>query len=331
MLNQINPGIKKSQGFTLIELIIVILLIGILSGVLKTILTGPMQQWVQIQYRASLVDIAETALQRMTREIRFALPNSIRLADGGGGNLASCDIATAVGNICSLEFLRTLEGSRYRRQLSSLGVGTVLDFTVSQQDATTTARFDVLEDINIAGIDTGNTSVPCLASTTADCLVIYNTGQPLTNAQAVIDGVSANAYLGVGAFEFNIATISEVTVNSIGFDNSDVVGASFGFPSRGQRFYIVDTPVSFICSANQIRRYDDYAITAAQAVPPVAPPLTLNDNLLINQLQSCQFDYNAGSSSRAGLITIRLTIQSADPTVNQSVTLMQQTHISNQP
>ena len=69
----------KKNGFTLIELIIVILLIGILSGVIFTILRGPIQAYVDVEKRTRLIDIADTALQRMTREIRLALPNSIRV------------------------------------------------------------------------------------------------------------------------------------------------------------------------------------------------------------------------------------------------------------
>ena len=95
---------RHQKGFTLIELIIVIIIISILAGVLLTLLRGLMIQFVQVEQRANLVDIAETALLRMTREIRLALPNSIRLTDTSAGTLASCDMATASGNICALEF-----------------------------------------------------------------------------------------------------------------------------------------------------------------------------------------------------------------------------------
>ena len=75
-----KTAVNKSAGFTLIELVIVILILGILSFVLVNILRGPMQAHLDVERRARLVDIAETALQRMTREIRLALPNSIRLS-----------------------------------------------------------------------------------------------------------------------------------------------------------------------------------------------------------------------------------------------------------
>jgi len=69
---------KHRNGFTLIEMIMVILILGILSGILFVVLQGPIQSYIDVEKRTRLVDIADTALQRMTREIRLALPNSIR-------------------------------------------------------------------------------------------------------------------------------------------------------------------------------------------------------------------------------------------------------------
>ena len=98
-----DSGTKYAcRGFSLIELIIVIILTGILAGILFTIIRGPLQAYVQVERRATLVDIVETALQRMTREIRLALPYSVR--------------ANTPGGYVAVEFLRTIDGGRYRSQ-----------------------------------------------------------------------------------------------------------------------------------------------------------------------------------------------------------------------
>ena len=68
-----------SRGFSLIELIVVILLITVVAGAISQVLRRPLQGFVDLSDRAELVDTAELSLRRMSREIRLALPNSVRL------------------------------------------------------------------------------------------------------------------------------------------------------------------------------------------------------------------------------------------------------------
>lgn len=278
-------NIRFKKGFTLIEMIIVILIIGILSGVIFTILLGPMRAYVDVEKRLRLVDVADTALQRMTREIRLALPNSIRITAGP-----------------TIEFLRTLDGGRYRSKTAGgAGVG-VCGGTIAQDRLTFSATVDCFEVLgtlnNFASIVTGGS---CLNST-GDCLVIYNTGQ--TGADAYNDD--------------NMAEISAATANSITFTGAPP------FPNRSprQRFFIVDTPVSFVCNtgANQITRHDGYTIGGAVGA----------GNLLVNQVSACDFKYDPGSASRAGLVSLSITMQDSS-LGGGSVTLLQQAHIDNQP
>lgn len=290
---------QSARGFTLIELIIVILLIGILAGVLVTILQGPIRGYFDLQRRAELVAVAETALHRMTREIRLALPNSIRIS---GGN--------------AIEFLRTVDGGRYRDRPPP---GTaVLNFN-SNADT-----FEVLGGLlNPGQIQAGTGAGACLSGD-AHCLVIYNTGQPATVAEAVASGSSANAYLGMSSdYDGNIATVSSAAATSLGFDNSDVAGWRFAFESPRQRFQVVDTPVSFVCAGDEITRHANYGI---QPVQPAAPAGG-SANLLIDRVSNCSFSYDPGTATRAALVTLRITITEN----GQSVTLMQQVHVENLP
>lgn len=285
-------------GFTLLEFIIVILIIGILAGVLFMVLRGPMRSFVEVEQRATLVDIAETALARMTREIRTALPNSIRIQG------------------TALEFLRTYDGSRYRAKAP----GDTLKFNKSQDS------FDVLGALTGAGgIATGVGWTAC-QSGAAYCLVIYNTGQPATVADAITAGVSANAYLGASSlYDGNIATISQALPSSLSFNNSDVANWNFGLQSPRQRFHIVDTPVMYVCSGGVITRHYGYGIQAVMVVPPGGG----KSDLLIDKVSHCAFNYDPGTATRAGLVTLRITVE--DSALGQSVTLMQQAHVENLP
>jgi MSHA biogenesis protein MshO len=73
----------KMTGFTLIELVMVIVLIGALASVASVFIAGPVGGFIDTNRRAELTDIAATALQRMSREIHHALPNSVRVSNNG--------------------------------------------------------------------------------------------------------------------------------------------------------------------------------------------------------------------------------------------------------
>ncbi|MCI0401391.1 MAG: type II secretion system GspH family protein [Gammaproteobacteria bacterium] len=309
----------RVAGFTLIEMVVVIMISAILAVVVGMNISRPIESFFDVTRRAQLVDIAETALQRMTREARLSLANSFRINTG-----ATCttDISTPT-MLCGLEFLRTLDGGRYRAQQDGGGGGIVLNFNVNQQDAT--SSFDVLGQLdNVADIQLGSGSADCISGV-ADCLVIFNTGQPATVADAIAAGISTNAYLAASTlYDGNIATISSASTTSLGFDNSDIGTWNFGFSSPQQRFVVVDTPISFICDPGNgtITRRSDYPITAVQSTSPGG-----TSSLVANHVTACTFTYDAGAPTRSALVTIAITVSEE----GEGVRLLQQIHVPNAP
>jgi len=103
---------KKKFGFTLVEMIIVIVITGIIGGMVAMFIRAPVQGYVDSARRAELTDIADTAMRRMARDVRTAVPNSLRSSNC----TAPC-----------VEFLPTKDGGRYRAQTP----GDVLNFVAA--------------------------------------------------------------------------------------------------------------------------------------------------------------------------------------------------------
>ena len=70
---------NKEHGFTLVELVIVIMVTGIIAGIFAMQFGPALQNYLAVGRRANLTHLADTALQRMVNEIHTAVPNSLRL------------------------------------------------------------------------------------------------------------------------------------------------------------------------------------------------------------------------------------------------------------
>lgn len=98
-------------GFTLVELVMVIVIMGVIGGIVAVFMKSPIDAYLDSARRAALTDVADTAVRRMARDIRKALPNSILNPN----------------NQC-LEFIPTKTGGRYRAEVDGAGSGDTLNF-----------------------------------------------------------------------------------------------------------------------------------------------------------------------------------------------------------
>lgn len=148
---------KTTRGVTLLEMIVVIVITGIIGTAIAVFIRRPMEGYVDATRRAELSDIADTALRRITRDLRTALPNSIRVDVTG----------------MYIEYLQTSGGGRYRAEQTSTGTGNTLDFTFADD------RFDVIG------------TMPAMAA--GNFIVVYNLNSAPTIATANAYGVTNRA------------------------------------------------------------------------------------------------------------------------------------------
>ncbi len=279
---------RACAGFTLVELVLVIAIAGVLAAVAGRFIAQPVAGYVDATRRAELVDVAAGALDRVSREARLAVPNSVRVSGDGR----------------ALELLRIRTGGRYRAE----GPGDTLDFAAG------TDTFDVIGGLPDAAsvVAAPGAGVAECASGAVDCLVVYNTGQP-----------------GANAYELdNVAGLRTVGAGSVGFSRP----TPFPHRSPAGRFYLSDTPVSFVCDpgAGTLTRHSGYPLTAAHAAVDSDAELGgagSSAALVAEDVVQCAFSYSAGTATRGALITVRIAVGRD----GEQVALLQQIHVGNLP
>jgi len=279
------------SGFTLVEAIIVIVITGILAGMVAVFITSPVQGYVDSVRRAELTDAADVALRRITRDVRLALPNSLRRITVAGGD--------------GFEFIITKSGGRYRDPADGSTGGNFLDFTGSLTNPCGSNCFDVLG--------------PLPEMEGGDRIVIYNLGEGYAPADAYT-GQNVATIDGVGA----------VTTNPVNLTANPFASQSPPLPSPNSRFQVVDRDdlvVRYTCTGSVLTRYAGCSL----ATPSVcgATGAILAGSSDGRPRAECLVEYAPTATGRNGLLYIELTL--TDIPSDEKVTLFQQIHVDNSP
>jgi MSHA biogenesis protein MshO len=214
---------KQLRGFTLVEMIMVIVITGIIAGMVAVFIATPVKGYVDTVRRAGLTDTADLALKRMALEIRTAVPNSL------------------IASTNEIEFIPARTGGRY----------------CTDAEACPTTNGDLDFGASDAGGNSFDVLGPSLEVVANDWLVVYNTGQCIAatcaSAPALpCDGL--NAYEGCNR---RAVTTAAGTTSSLSFTSTD---PPLTHASPSNRFQLVPTagPVKFKCGTKELRRYTGY-------------------------------------------------------------------------
>jgi MSHA biogenesis protein MshO len=287
-------------------MIIVIVITGIIGGIVAMFIKAPVQGYVDSARRAELTDIADTALRRMARDIRTAVPNSVRLPASPS---------------TYIEFLPTRDGGRYRADSTGGGLGcgtvanSVLDFAAPDtcfEIVGTQITFDASDEI-VVGSTQSDGNAPYQDPTVAACNVPATTAcirRPLAPA-------------GVG--------LSQVVK----------VASAYALPAfaelPSQRFDVVDgaqQAVTYACEGTlttldagngqaRLVKHWGYGFNPVQVAPG---SLGGTSAILADKVSACAIDYEL-PNQRFGLVAVRLTLTSS----NESVSLYNEIHVNNAP
>lgn len=289
-----------SRGFTMIELTLVIVIAGILAATISVFMRPAIDSYIASGNRAELTDQADTALRRMRRDIRLAVPNSVRTP----------------GSQC-VELIPTASGGRLR-----LGPDTVNDVSAAcMPDSACAAPLDTSQATTVVDALTSLSTTPAVG----DWLVLGN-----LNPNDVYAGVNRAAITGIatpaatqGRVRLSIAS----TQFPAGYDSG-----RFSIVSNAQKavFYTCSGADGTVDASGNgkgtLYRSSNYGFNASY---PSSCPSAAGADIVATRVKSCTFVYdnNPGATQQYGFVWVDIELARN----NETVGLASGAHVVNAP
>lgn len=267
----------RTRGFTLVELVMVIVITGILAASITVFLVPAVNSYFDTRRRAELTDMADTALRRMSQDIRRAVPNSIRSV------YATC-----------FQLVPTIAGGRYRMASDTTNDTPPLPCTPS---ATCSAPLDVTQATTIFDVLSPMATVPAKD----DWVVIGN-----QNANDVYTGATRGQ---IGA------TPAAPSRSTDGLWRISVASTQFPSGYDGGRFVVVSNTVRSVfysCVGTTLYR----TVTDFDANQATSCGLT-SGAVVATDVAGCTFVYdpNKGATQQSGFVWMRLELSRSGESV----------------
>jgi MSHA biogenesis protein MshO len=291
------------RGVTLIELVVAMVLIAIIVAATIYFLY-PLRQAVDLTVRAELTDTADNALQRIARDVRLALPNSVRRDPSK----------------LFLEFIPVRTAGRYRAEPSGGGCNATTDGSGSDELA-----FDVADSC----FKSIGTVINPTAITANDFVVLNNYGPGFAGQ---------DAYATSGTL--NRAKVSDATEQGGARERINFASTTFVrtlHDSPGKRFFVVNgngttpEPVTYECNLadHTLARRSGYTMVESPQPTSFANGTSV---LIADNVAGCSFDYSANVAPQVGLLTLHLTLtKTTSGGGAETVSLYHAVHVTNVP
>ena len=286
---------NQQSGFTLVEIIIVISIMGIIGGLASLIIGRSLDSYAALERRTDLQTSVRLAVERMSRDLRHALPHSICVHDG----------ANCVGSADDrFYFIPVLESGRYQDRPGAYTAPPPIQRDRLPVSPQSDDRFDVLTT-------NGTNRLNAIAG---NWVVVYNFN-------------NIDIYTGPNNIRNQIASIVQKDIENTATTNDDIDqirfsgNQSFANHSPSRRFHIIgnDNVTLFYLDGTNLFRDTTTFLT------PNTP--SANPRLLMENVQACTFTYTAGSQQRAGLLRIDITIAQQGETIQ----VIHDAHVYNTP
>lgn len=281
----------RTRGFTLVELVMVITITGILAATLTVFLKPAIDSYIDTRRRADLTDMSDTALRRMAKDIRSAVPNSVRSVT------ASC-----------FQLVPTLAGGRYRMASDTANdTPAPLPCTPS---VTCSAPLDVTQATTVFDVLSPLATVPAQN----DWVVIGNQN-------------SGDVYAGTNRAQISATPTTPRSTD--GLHRISVSSTQFPGGYDGGRFVVVpnaEKTVLYSCVGNILYR----KVTTSFALADATACSGASDGAVVaTDVANCTFVYdpNQGATQQSGFVWMRLELSRS----GESAALAHGVHVDNVP
>jgi len=287
----------STGGFSLVEAIAAIVILGIIAASIAVFMQKPIQGYFSSTTRLQMADTADTALRRIARDVRLALPNTVRVDASG----------------MFLEFIPIKSGGRYQDN----------DACFSGGCSSLSTMGDMLSNVQVA-----------LNSDQVSIYSQYNNNPADCTLSSV--GLYS-AYCGSGVTTLTTATGSGSSSNTLGFASTVFVPPGGSPTRRIFIIAASPVTYACDAATATLWRISGYTRQSAQpASLTSAPLLTATSKVPLATNVTCptiaagsppRFSYAAGASERYSLLSSWITLTNSGETIS----LLNQVHVDNTP
>ena len=317
------------RGFSLVELIITMVVLGIIAVTAGAMLMPMFRSHQDVERRAALVEAAEGAIRRMSRDIRISVPNRVRVTN-----------TLLVGTGFAIELIPTADGARY----CTTNAGDCSDLTLLSETLSVTTPDSVFD---VLGCFRNTAFVPAVlpGATTAYRLAVGNADSGIyiaLGASAVItpagNTITLSRFPNTGTLSCGAAS---ATANSFNRHRVTLSTAAHTFPvaSPRHRVFVIEdaaAPVTYICNATAgtLTRYAGYKMASGaysiaapnQPTDPLATPLTgATGRLVADNVSACSALVVEATVQTSSIVSLSLTLANS----GETVTLVSQVQLDN--
>lgn len=269
------------RGFTLVELIVVIVITGIIAATIAVFVRPALDAYTDTRSRADLSDQADTALRRIVRDVRQAVPNSIRMPN------AQC-----------FEVVPSTGGGRYRQ-----GPDTANDSPPGCDSPSSTCAAYIDPARSVTTFDT--LTEPVHTPAVGDWVVINN-----QNSNDVYEGNNRSA---ITAVDTPSALQGKLRLSVTPFSISPGYGAGrFQIVANSQQavFYICSGADGTLDGSGNGKGTLYRLKRSFNATYPASCPAVGSADVLATRVRSCTFVYdpNQGATQQSGFLWMSLEL-----------------------